>query len=159
MHINPDFFLETPTGRVVTPERNAAAWSRSFEALENALRRLGPRSAVYLLVGAQGSGKTTWARARTACEHSAVVFDAVLATGTERRAVMELTERYKASVTAVWLQTTLDECLARNAAQPADKRVHEQAVRNVHAALEPPTLEEGFVEVLTVPAESAPARG
>jgi hypothetical protein len=32
--INPDAFLQTDGGRVWTPERNAEAWRRSFEALD-----------------------------------------------------------------------------------------------------------------------------
>jgi predicted kinase len=57
---------------------------------------------------------------------------------------------------AVWFDTALDVCIARNAARPVDERVPEQAIRNVHAALEPPTLEEGFAEILVVPGMQLP---
>ena len=48
-------------------------------------------------------------------------------------------------------QTPLQSCLARNALRPEDEVVSEQAIRNVFAALEPPSAEEGFEDVLIVP--------
>ena len=62
MHINPDHFLVTPDGRVTTPERNAWAWAQCLAALPAALTAAGPGSTLYVLIGAQGSGKSTWAR-------------------------------------------------------------------------------------------------
>jgi hypothetical protein len=41
-------------------------------------------------------------------------------------------------------------CLARNAARPEDEVVAERAIRNVHAAVEPPGLDEGFEQILEV---------
>jgi predicted kinase len=52
---------------------------------------------------------------------------------------------------AVWFQTSLETCLARNAQRPADELVAERAICNVFAALEPPSIEEGFEAVLVVP--------
>ena len=62
MHINPDHFLETPEGRVITPERNARAWEQCYSALHDALDKASPTSRLYVMVGAQASGKSTWAR-------------------------------------------------------------------------------------------------
>ena len=59
MHINPDHFLETAAGRVTTPERNAEAWKQCFELLDAALQSSDASTKVYVLIGPQGSGKST----------------------------------------------------------------------------------------------------
>jgi hypothetical protein len=53
-------------------------------------------------------------------------------------------------VIAVWLKTPLAMCIARNAIRPSDEIVDERAIRNVHAAIEPPELDEGFAKVIEV---------
>ena len=50
----------------------------------------------------------------------------------------------------MWFQTSLQNCLARNALRPNDEVVSEQAIRNVFAAMEPPSIEEGFEGVVIV---------
>ncbi|KAF2992761.1 hypothetical protein MJC1_00340 [Methylocystis sp. MJC1] len=37
IRIDPDVFLQTPTGRVWSPERSREAWLRSYDALKEAL--------------------------------------------------------------------------------------------------------------------------
>ena len=37
MHINPDHYLETEKGRILSPERNQKAWRQCFLALQEAL--------------------------------------------------------------------------------------------------------------------------
>ena len=66
MHINLDDFLDTGSGRIWTPERNVEAWKQSFAALAIALEQATDKTTVYVLIGAQASGKTTWARAKAA---------------------------------------------------------------------------------------------
>jgi hypothetical protein len=61
VHINPDHFLQTSAGRVTTDDRNAAAWARCFKALDAALAEAKPETRVYVLIGAQGAGKSSWA--------------------------------------------------------------------------------------------------
>jgi predicted AAA+ superfamily ATPase len=61
-HINPDHFLQTETDRVIRPERNARAWQQSYDAFDDALLRATDATTVYVLVGPQGAGKSTWAR-------------------------------------------------------------------------------------------------
>jgi predicted kinase len=151
MHINPDNYLQTPAGRVTTPERNKVAWDQCYEALEAAARQAGPSTRVYLLVGSQGSGKSTWARARSAEQSADIFFDAILVKRSERARVLEIVRPFELGTIAVWFQTPLQSCLARNALRPEDEVVSEQAIRNVFAALEPPSIEEGFEDVLIVP--------
>ncbi|ACO80613.1 hypothetical protein AvCA_44960 [Azotobacter vinelandii CA] len=150
MHINPDNFLETPEGRVVTPGRNRLAWQQCHAALEKALATASGEKHLFVLVGPQGAGKTTWARALLARLPDAIVFDAILVKRTERAPLLRAARKHGARTTAVLFETTLEACIARNAGRPSDQVVPERAIRNVHAALERPSLEEGFGELVVV---------
>ena len=88
MHINPDHFLETPEGRIATQERNAAAWKECYVALEEALRAAKPTSQLFLMIGAQGSGKSTWARRKLLDDSNAIIFDAILVKQVERAPIL-----------------------------------------------------------------------
>jgi predicted kinase len=150
MHINPDHFLETDAGRVTTHERNNEAWRLSYRALHRALAVADPDTEVYVLVGAQGSGKSTWARALLRSRPRVIVFDAILVKDRERSPILAAAEAKGLKAIAVWFKTPLSVCLIRNAARPIDEVVPEQAIRNVFAAVEPPTLSEGFDRVIEV---------
>jgi hypothetical protein len=147
LHLNPDHFLETSDGRVTTPERNDEAWRQCFAALDEALpsARL-----VYVLVGCQGAGKSTWASARHRDEPDAIFFDAILVQSHERAPILAAAARHGVPVTAVWFRTPLETCLDRNRARPTDEIADEGGLRNVFAALQPPRLDEGFARVLEV---------
>lgn len=149
-HINPDHFLDTPQGRDTKPERNALAWQQCRAALDAALRGAAPGARLYLMVGAQGSGKSTWARGHAAAERSAIVFDAILVQRFERAPLLAAAARHRVPTVAVWCRTPLADCLARNAARPGDEVAAEQGLRNVFAALQPPGLDEGFERVVEV---------
>jgi predicted kinase len=151
MHINPDHFLETEHGRVVTTERNRVAWQECYAALDRELARHGANSKVFLLVGPQGAGKSTWARSYASRYPAAIIFDAILIGRAERAPIIAAVQKHGGEAVAVWFKTPLDVCLARNASRPGDEICPEQGIRNVHAALQPPSLDEGLNEVLTVP--------
>lgn len=155
MHINPDHFLQTDQGRVFTPERNRNAWASSYRALERTLGEIAHPATVYLLVGPQGAGKSTWVRNRPVAE-GAVYFDAILVKRSERAEVLSLLKPFGARAIAVWLQTPLPTCLERNAARPTDEVVDEQALRNVYAALEAPSLSEGLDAIIEVHHDRTP---
>jgi predicted kinase len=150
MHINPDHFLQTPEGRITTPERNARAWEQCFEAMHMSLEQARPGTRLYVLIGAQGSGKSTWADARVEREPRAVIFDAILVKRSERAQILAAARQHSTRAVAVWFRTPLETCLARNAARPPDQVADEKGLRNVFAALEPPSLDEGFAEVHVV---------
>ena len=153
MHINPDHFLETPEGRLTTPERNSMAWERCYAALPEALARAARTSSyIYVLIGAQASGKSTWARERKELEPDCVVFDAILVKRAERAPILARAAAASVAAIAVWFRTPLTLCLERNAARPLDEVVSERGLRNVFAALEPPSEHEGFVRILQVEA-------
>ena len=149
-HINPDHFLQTDTGRVITPELNAPAWRRSYQAFDAALFHSTEATTLYVLVGPQGSGKSTWARKLAHDDSRAIIFDAILVKKSEREPLLRAARAYPISRVAVWFRTPLEACLTRNAARPKDEIVPERAVRNVHAAVEPPTMEEGFDRIIEV---------
>jgi RimJ/RimL family protein N-acetyltransferase len=150
-HLNPDHFLETPAGRDVTPERNAWAWQQCFAALEASLGAWpGSSPRLYLMVGAQAAGKSTWARDKVLHEPDAIVFDAILVKQSERAPILAIAKRHQVPAVAVWCRATLEACLRRNRGRPADEVVDETGLRNVHAALEPPSVAEGFAQVLEV---------
>lgn len=148
MHINPDHFLETAQGRITTAERNTAAWQACHLALEQALRSAPPGTQLFLMVGAQGSGKSTWARRKVLEDPGAIIFDAILVKKLERAPILAAAARYAVPAVAVWCQVPLAVCLERNASRPADQVADEQGLRNVYAALEPPVEAEGFSRVV-----------
>lgn len=150
MHINPDHFLETPEGRVATKERNAWAWEQCFAALDGALAACEPGKPIYVLVGAQGSGKSTWARIRKRQEPGCVIFDAILVKASERAPILLQARSMGVPAIAVWFHAPLAACLARNAARPPVEIANERGLRTVYAALEPPTEQEGFAHILHV---------
>lgn len=150
MHINPDHFLETPAGRVVTEERNAAAWAKCHAALAAALEASSRGATLYVLIGAQGCGKSTWARAKVIEDPTAIVFDAILVRRIERAPILVAAAARNIPVVAVWFKTPLGICLARNAARPTDQIAEVSGLKNVLAALERPDPEEGFAGVIEV---------
>jgi predicted kinase len=150
MHINPDHFLNIDGVRVIDADRNAAAWQQCFAVLPRALKDLHPGGRLYVLVGAQGAGKSTWAAALKAREPRSVVFDAILVKKGERAPIMAEARRAGVEAVAVWFRTSLETCLTRNAGRPQDEVVPERNIRNVYAAIEPPTTDEGFAEIVLV---------
>jgi predicted kinase len=147
MHINLDDLLETPVGRICTHERTAEALERCCTMLTSALERANDKTTVYVMVGAQASGKTTWARAKAAQDPDAILFDFIRVKKSERQPILAAARTAGVPVVAVWFKTSLADCLTRNAARSLSERVDEEALRNVFAALEPPSIEEGFARV------------
>jgi len=158
LHINPDHVLQTPDGRETSRDANELAWQASYRAFHRALQCRAPNTRLVLLIGAQGAGKSTWAREHIAQHPASIVFDAIIVRRRERLPLLAAAEAAGVPAVAVWFKTTLAMCLARNAGRPADEQVPEQAIRNVHAALEPPHPDEGFEAVIEV-ADSPEAPG
>lgn len=150
VHINPDHFLQTSAGRVTTPERNAEAWAMCFTALDAALDEAALSTKVYVLIGAQGSGKSSWARRKATEDPNAIIFDAILVKQSERAPILARALERGLAAVAVWFRTPLEVCLARNAVRPADEIADEQGIKNVYAAIEPPSLTEGFDDLIEV---------
>ena len=135
---------------VATPERNAAAWKQSFAVLNEVLGEKTSSSVIYIMIGCQASGKSTWARRKCAEDGAAIIFDAILVKQTERVPILRAAAHHEVLAVAVWFQTPLQVCLQRNTARRVDEAVNEQGLRNVFNALEPPQLSEGFLRVVEV---------
>lgn len=102
------------------------------------------------MIGAQGAGKSTWVGKNVEAMPNAIVFDAILVKRSERKPIIDAAKARGVQVVAVWLKTPLEVCIARNAKRPSDELVNECAIRNVHAAIEQPRLDEGFAEMIEV---------
>lgn len=154
MHINPDYFLQTENGRIITPELNKLAWQKAYLALSEALTMSPKPSRLYVLIGAQGAGKSTWAKSTLLAQPDAVIFDAILVQRCERESLILAAKKHGVDMVAIWFTTSLEGCLARNQLRPEDEIVPEKGIRNVFKALQPPRLSEGFSEILVVNAEA-----
>lgn len=153
---NPDDYLETEAGRVFNAERNAAAWERVYAELESCFRDATPETRFYLVMGMQGSGKTTWIREQAASlGPAALCLDAALPARRHRTRALELAARFGVPAVAVWVKATLEEALARNLRRAADQQVPEDAIRSVASLIEAPATEEGFARVLEISTASS----
>lgn len=86
-HINPDHYLETEQGRLFTPERSAAAWELAYRDLDKALCASSPATKLYVVVGVQAAGKSSWIQQNAvALGGDAVFFDAALPKAVHRDA-------------------------------------------------------------------------
>lgn len=151
---NPDDYLETLGGRVFSQPRNAEAWRLALQALEAALSRAVPTAQLYLVVGVQASGKSYWIaqhRAATSAD-GCLYFDAALPRRLHRAPVLALAERHGVPVTAVWVQASVKQALARNAQRRMDHQVPRASIEAVAAAFEAPCRSEGLAEVIEVKA-------
>ncbi|MEO5618454.1 MAG: AAA family ATPase [Candidatus Eisenbacteria bacterium] len=148
---NPDDYLETGAGRVFTPERNAAAWERVYAELESCFSAAAPETRFYLVMGVQGSGKTTWIHENAASlGPAAVCLDAALPARRHRTRALELAARFGVPAVAVWIKATLEEALARNLRRAPDQQVPGDAIRSVASLIEAPVPDEGFAQVLEI---------
>jgi AAA domain len=153
--INPDDFLQTPEGRVWTPERNRQAWHQAFEAVRTALTSLqyaGRTSLLYVVCGIQGSGKSTWIRENGERLVPCVFFDAALPGVRHRARLIAIARELGSTVRGVWINTPLALALQRNAMRNPDERVPEDAMVSVNGQLEAPQITEGFEEVTEITA-------
>lgn len=118
MHINPDHFLTIDGVRAMDADRNAAAWQQCFATLPRALEQSQPGGRLYVLIGTQGAGKSTWAAALKAREPRSVVSDATLVKKAERAPIIPEARPAGVETVTVWFQPSLESCLARNAGRP-----------------------------------------
>jgi predicted kinase len=148
--IDPDSFLETGSGRLWTPERNAEAWRLAYAALDRALAG-GVIARVVIVCGLQGAGKSTWI-ARQDDDAGRAYVDAALPGARHRAPLVAIARNHGVPVEAVWIRVPLDLALERNRQRRADRIVPEASIRSVARLFEPPGIGEGFSDVRIVEA-------
>jgi predicted kinase len=134
---------------------------------------------LVVMVGLQGSGKSTWVRSRLAGSHAVVskddwpnarrreerqrrVVDELLAAGRDvvvdntnpavddRAPLIAVARRHGAAVRAVHLDVPFERCAERNAGRAGRARVPDVGLLATAKRLVPPTTAEGFDRVDTV---------
>jgi len=59
-HIDPDQFLNLGGSQPISPEAGRAAWTQAYARLAQRLAVLGGDATLYVVMGLQGAGKSTW---------------------------------------------------------------------------------------------------
>ena len=150
MHINPDYYLETMYGRIWTEESNQYAWQQCLDDYLAQLNDHPEVKIVYLLIGCQGAGKSSWAAIKKKQEPQNIIFDAILVKRSERKPLIEYALMHDKICVAIYFTTDLKECLIRNSHRRLEERVNETALINVYSALEKPSHNEGFSSIIQV---------
>jgi predicted kinase len=151
IHLNPDHYLQTDSGRVFTPERNAAAWEKLYLDLDAALRHWQGNANLFVVVGVQGSGKSTWIVENGGrLGERAIFVDAALPGVRHRARILSFVNAAAIPATAVWLNVPLETALHRNSLRSLDEQVPDDVIQTVFSHFEPPTLDEGFAEIRQV---------
>jgi predicted kinase len=151
IHLNPDHYLQTSTGRVFTPERNAAAWEQLYADLDVALQSRTMGANLFVVMGVQGSGKSTWIRKNSErLGDKAIFVDAVLPGIRHRLRILSVAKAVSTPVTAIWINTRLETALSRNGMRPLDEQIPEDVIKHVFSNFEPPAFDEGFSEIYMI---------
>ena len=154
MIFNPDTHLYDLDGKYAwSRDRVIAAWNRTWDALEDHLQWSAKPEKAVILMGAPGSGKSTWLRKNRVI--GAIYFDACHDLDWKRaKFTKRVWARYPdLPVECVWLDTPAHLCKERNAARPSDRQVPEAAIDKMTRYISecPPDAEkEGFARVIRV---------
>jgi hypothetical protein len=147
--IDPDQFLDLSGAVPVGKEDVRAAWDRAYALVESCLVELGPTCNFYIVFGLQGAGKSTWvARQSKRLPPNAVYLSGPLPSRKHRERALAIAKRVGCHTVAVWINEPFEIAFERNSRRTGLARIKEEAMRHVHESLEPPTLEEGFHQVI-----------
>lgn len=75
-----------------------------------------------------------------------VVVDSVFTRLSQRKVILDATKDIDCKRILIYMNTPLEECVRRNAQRP--NPLPEFMVRNIYNSIEPPTLDEGWDEIL-----------
>jgi hypothetical protein len=150
-HVGPDQFLDLPNAVVISKEEVRVAWELAYAELTDKLTALGQCGTLYLVFGLQGSGKSTWIQSNAERLGPQVVFlDGPLPSQRRRARAIAIAKAVGCKCVGVWIDTPYAVAIERNALRPGLACIPKAAVLHVLGELEPPTLAEGFSEVLHV---------
>jgi predicted kinase len=147
--LSPDALLLHPDGRYEwSPDRAYRAWMASMRALAEVLPRC---THLVLMVGLPGAGKTTWLAAQAAdLDPLILYFDATLTRRMDRSPLLQAALRADRPVDAVWHDTPVAVCRARNSVRPVERRVPDAAFEAMVRRITAPAIGEGFRTVTRV---------
>lgn len=150
-HVSPDHLLDLANAVELSKEEGRVAWERAYEELHAKLSALGQDGTLYVVFGLQGGGKTTWIQLNASkFGPHAVFLEGPLPSSRHRERALAIAKAIGCRCVAVWVDTPYDVALARNAGRPGLSRIREETMLHVFHALEPPSLAEGFAEILHV---------
>jgi predicted kinase len=134
---------------------------------------------VVVFIGLQGSGKSTFYRARFASTHvlvskdlfrsnrrparrqakligdalregRSVVVDNTNPTAADRAAIVSIARAFGADVAGYYFDASVNDCVERNARRTGKERVPEAAIFITQKRMRPPTMDEGFDRLYVV---------
>lgn len=127
--ISPDLILEEKWNYEWTPVRASSAWGTCYQALGRAI---------------------TNELFNPDCNDAEYVWDAVNATPRDRSAILHVAKGAGWRVVAVYFNTPLELCCARNDERPRHRRVPQKSMGMFWANMTPPQDEEGWDDVIYV---------
>jgi predicted kinase len=152
MILSPDHFLIDAEGNYSwSPLQAKTAWAATERRVKEFLA--DPRyKKLVLLVGVPGAGKSTWLRQHA--DPFTIYVDATFTLKMARRPFVELAQQVNKQVEVFLFETPFEQCCRRNDQRSADRKVPLDKMIKFRDQLvsEPPTLEEGFSQVVRVPA-------
>lgn len=147
--IDPDQFLDLSGAVAVGKEDVRAAWESAYALVERQLTELGADCSFYVVFGLQGAGKSTWVAHQSKIRPSnSVYLSGPLPSRKHRERALSLAKRVGCRTVAVWVNEPFEVAVERNSRRSGMARIKLEAMRHVQENLEPPTLEEGFHEVI-----------
>ena len=156
--IDPDQFLDLTGAVAVGRDDVRAAWDSAYALAEQRLNELGPNSDFYLVFGLQGAGKSTWVAEQSRLRpRNATYLSGPLPSRKHRERAVAMAKRAGCRSIGVWINESFAVALERNSHRSGLARIKEEAIRHVYENLEPPSLEEGFHEVIVVGASPSEA--
>ena len=149
--IDPDQFLDLSGAVPVGRDDVRSAWDSAYTLVEHKLNELGPNSDFYVVFGIQGAGKSTWVAEKSRARPlHAVYLSGPLPSRKHRERALAIAKRIGCRTVGVWVNEPFAVAVERNSRRSGLARIKEEAIRHVHENLEPPSLEEGFHEVIVV---------
>jgi hypothetical protein len=149
--IDPDHFLDLSGAVALGREDVRAAWESAYALVEQRLAELGPTASFYLVFGLQGAGKSTWVHdASLTNSPNAVYLSGPLPSRKHRARALAIATRIGCRRVGVWVNQPFEVAADRNARRSGLARITDEAMRHVYENLQPPSLDEGFHEVIIV---------